>query len=110
MLLLHRLAQIIDRVEGDDGKNGQRHRARARAICRANEMLRALKDGDRAARRCRSQRTVKSSRRSRSVAFAFAGRDGVGWRIWIDNIRARPLANVVGGEQTFNGGKAGQVA
>jgi hypothetical protein len=48
--------------------------------------------------------------RPRSLAFAFAGRDGVGRRIWIDNIRARPLANVVGGKQTFNGGKAGQVA
>ncbi len=110
MLLLHRVAQIIDRVEDDDGKSGQRRRSRARAICCANEMLRALKDGDRAARRCRSRRTVYSSRRSRSLAFTFAGRDGVGRRIWIDNIRVRPLANVVGGEQTFNGGKAGQVA
>ena len=109
MPLLHGVAQIIDRVEDDDGKSGQRHRSRARALCRANEMLRALKDGDHAARRCRSQRTVYSSRRSRSLAFAFPGRDDVGRRIWID-VRARPLANVVGGEQTFNGGKAGQVA
>jgi hypothetical protein len=44
------------------------------------------------------------------LTFAFAGRNDVGGRIWIGNIVMEPLANDVGGEQTFNGGKAGQVA
>jgi hypothetical protein len=45
-----------------------------------------------------------------SLAFAFIGRNDVGGRVWIDNIRVEPPANNVGGEQTFNGGKACQVA
>jgi hypothetical protein len=48
--------------------------------------------------------------RWRSLTFAFTERNDVGRRIRIDNIRVEPLANAVGGEQTFNGGKAGQVA
>ena len=47
---------------------------------------------------------------SRSLAFAFGWRNDVGGRIRIDNIRIVSLANDGGGEQTFNGGKAGQVA
>lgn len=52
----------------------------------------------------------ESGRRSGSVTFAFTGLNDVGGRIWIDNVRGEPLANDVGGEQTFNGGKASQVA
>ena len=37
-------------------------------------------------------------------------RDDVGGRIIIGNIRGEPLANNVGGEQTLNIGKAGQIA
>jgi hypothetical protein len=37
-------------------------------------------------------------------------RNAVGWRIIIGNIRGEPLANHVGGEQTLNIGKAGQIA
>jgi hypothetical protein len=37
-------------------------------------------------------------------------RDDVGGRIIIGNIRGEPLANDVGGEQTLNIGKAGQIA
>jgi hypothetical protein len=45
-----------------------------------------------------------------SVAFAFAGLDDVGGRFWIDDVRRDPLADDVGGQQTFDGGKASQVA
>jgi hypothetical protein len=37
-------------------------------------------------------------------------RNDVGGRIIIGNIRGQPLANDVGGEQTLNIGKAGQIA
>jgi hypothetical protein len=37
-------------------------------------------------------------------------RNDVGGRIIIGNIRGEPLANDVGGEQTLNIGKAGQIA
>jgi hypothetical protein len=46
----------------------------------------------------------------RSLIFAFARRNDVSGRIRFDNNSVVPVASDVDGEQTFNGGKAGQVA
>ena len=43
-----------------------------------------------------------------SIAKALV--EAQGGRIWIDSVSVKSLANSVGGEQTFYGGIAGQVA